>query len=198
MADAHTVENAFFACKPPEQSNLSKAIARTPLQQYIRKLCFVDLDLRPHSAERVLRQLRRLPYPESEDYVVRTLCKVVMEKFFAIEVVASVISGLSSYPPNIGVKTVDAIVEEIVWGLETNNFRLQQRRAIQPLAQPLPLPRSSLLSSLFVVPSVACVLPINSAHCSVELLCCVRQAGCDRSFPWGAVQLHAGQLAGRL
>jgi regulator of nonsense transcripts 2 len=126
MAVEHLIENAFYSCRPPEQSNLAKEVQRTPMQQYTRRLIFVDLG--KSTVEKVLRQLRRLPWPDSEDYVVRTLCKLALEKWEEIPCVASVVCGLNTWYQDVGVKTVDTVIDEIWWGLETNNFRLQQKR----------------------------------------------------------------------
>ncbi|GKV52114.1 hypothetical protein SLEP1_g58709 [Rubroshorea leprosula] len=119
------VENAYYLCKPPERSaRVSKV--RSPLQQYIRKLLFSDLD--KSSIEHVLRQLRKLPWNECEPYVLKCFMKVHKGKYGQIHLIASLTSGLSRHHEEFAIAVVDEVLEEIRVGLELNDYGMQQKR----------------------------------------------------------------------
>ncbi|CAI0411623.1 unnamed protein product [Linum tenue] len=119
------VENAYYLCKPPERSARVSKI-RPPLHQYIRKLLFSDLD--KSSIERVLRQLRKLPWSECEDYLLKCFLKVHRGKYGQIHLIASLTAGLSRYHDEFAVAVVDEVLDEIRVGLELNDYGMQQRR----------------------------------------------------------------------
>lgn len=119
------VENAYYQCIPPEKSTNSKK-QLPPIRQYIRKLIYEDLN--KNSAKYILRQLRKLPWAEEEDFIVSTLVKIYKGKYNNIHLVASIVSGLTSYHELVGIKTVDALLENIRSNLESNDFTQQQRQ----------------------------------------------------------------------
>lgn len=119
------IENAILTCNPPVVAP-RVVKERTPLEQYVRKLLLVNLSR--SSVEKILRQLRKLPWPESETLVIDTLLTAVCEKFHNIHCVASIASGLGTYYDSFSIQLADTVLEEILWGLETNNFRMQQKR----------------------------------------------------------------------
>ncbi|XP_024530355.1 regulator of nonsense transcripts UPF2 [Selaginella moellendorffii] len=121
------VENAYYQCRPPERSaRVSKV--RPLLHQYIRKLLFLDLD--KSSIERILRQLRKMPWDECEDYVLKCFMKVHKIKYNQVHLVASLTAGLNRYHDSFAVAVVDEVLEEIRVGLEQNEYGMQQRRIV--------------------------------------------------------------------
>ncbi|CAN8284822.1 unnamed protein product [Cochlearia groenlandica] len=119
------VENAYYLCKPPERSaRISKV--RPPLHQYIRKLLFSDLD--KDSITNVLKQLRKLPWSECEQYLLKCFMKVHKGKYGQIHLIASLTSGLSRHHDEFAVAVVDEVLEEIRVGLELNEYGAQQKR----------------------------------------------------------------------
>jgi hypothetical protein len=90
------IENAILTCNPPVVA-ARVVVERPPLEQYVRKMLLVDLSR--SSVEKVLRQLRKMPWPESEQMVIHTLLQAVNEKFHNIHCVASVASGLATWYP---------------------------------------------------------------------------------------------------
>ncbi|KAF6134865.1 hypothetical protein GIB67_002266 [Kingdonia uniflora] len=119
------VENAYYMCKPPERSaRISKV--RPPLHQYIRKLLFSDLD--KSSIERVLRQLRKLPWSECETYLLKCFMKVHKGKYSQVHMIASLTASLGHYHDEFAIAVVDEVLEEIRLGLELNEYGMQQRR----------------------------------------------------------------------
>ncbi|KAF8768867.1 hypothetical protein HU200_007431 [Digitaria exilis] len=119
------VENAYYLCKPPERSaRISKV--RPPLFQYIRKLLFSDLD--KSSVEHVLRQLRKLPWAECQQYLLKCFLKVHKGKYSQVHLIALLTASLSRYHDDFAVAVVDEVLEEIRVGLELNDYGMQQRR----------------------------------------------------------------------
>ncbi|KAL6899559.1 hypothetical protein ACP4OV_006217 [Aristida adscensionis] len=119
------VENAYYLCKPPERSaRISKV--RPPLHQYIRKLLFSDLD--KSSIEHVLRQLRKLPWAECQQYLLKCFLKVHKGKYSQVHLIALLTASLSRYHDDFAVAVVDEVLEEIRVGLELNDYGMQQRR----------------------------------------------------------------------
>ncbi|KAG2660031.1 regulator of nonsense transcripts UPF2-like [Panicum virgatum] len=119
------VENAYYLCKPPERSaRISKV--RPPLHQYIRKLLFSDLD--KSSAEHVFRQLRKLPWAECQQYLLKCFLKVHKGKYSQVHLIALLTASLSRHHDDFAVAVVDEVLEEIRVGLELNDYGMQQRR----------------------------------------------------------------------
>ena len=73
VCQATLVENAYYQCKPPERSAVKRK-KRAPQQEYIRHLLFTKLTR--NTVEKVLRQLRKLPWPQCEAYIVHCVLKV--------------------------------------------------------------------------------------------------------------------------
>ncbi|KAK3158519.1 hypothetical protein QOZ80_2AG0138210 [Eleusine coracana subsp. coracana] len=119
------VENAYYLCKPPERS-ARVAKVRPPLHQYIRKLLFSDLD--KSSVEHVLRQLRKLPWAECQQYLLKCFLKVHKGKYSQVHLIALLTASLSRYHDDFAVAVVDEVLEEIRVGLELHDYGMQQRR----------------------------------------------------------------------
>lgn len=75
--------------------------------QYIRKLLFSDLD--KSSAEHVLRQLRKLPWDECEQYILKCFMKVHKGKYSQVHLIALLTAGLSRYHNEFAVAVVDEV-----------------------------------------------------------------------------------------
>eukprot|EP00250_Pteridium_aquilinum_P005189 c15322_g1_i1 orf=194-3865(+) len=119
------VENAYYQCKPPERSARVTKV-RPPLHQYIRKLLFSDLD--EPSFDHVLRQLRKLPWGECEQYILKCFMKVHKGKYSQVHLIASLTACLSRYHEAFSIGVVDEVLEEIRVGLEQNEYGMQQKR----------------------------------------------------------------------
>eukprot|EP00899_Mesostigma_viride_P014202 jgi/Mesvir1/22783/Mv14173-RA.1 len=124
---ATMVENAYYQCKPPLRSaRVTKQ--REPMQQFIRKLLLFDLD--KARVEGVLHLLRKLAWkdPAVEDYAIHCLLKAHRTKYSNMHLVASVVGGISRVHDSLGIRLVDAVLEEIRSELESNSYGQQQRR----------------------------------------------------------------------
>lgn len=104
------LENAYYHCKPPERAAIQRKV-RPPMQEYIRHLLYSELS--KASVKKVLLQLRKLPWDEQEDYVVRCLCKPWKVTYAAVPPLANVVASLSKFNSSLGVRVVDLVLEDI-------------------------------------------------------------------------------------
>ena len=75
--------------------------------QYIRKLLFSDLN--KSSVEHVLRQLRKLPWAECQQYLVKCFLKVHKGKYSQVHLIALLTVGLSRYHDDFAVAVIDEV-----------------------------------------------------------------------------------------
>ena len=121
------IDNAWYSCDPPQvEATVFKP--RPPLHEYIRKLIFRDLS--KSTVEKVLRQMRKLPWnePDINAYIVKCLSQSWNLKFNNIHCLASLIAGLVGYRDDVGHCVVDDVLEETRVGMEINHPRYNQRR----------------------------------------------------------------------
>ncbi|XP_028810620.1 regulator of nonsense transcripts 2 [Denticeps clupeoides] len=121
------VENAYYYCNPPP---IEKAVRkkRPPLQEYIRKLLYKDLS--KVTTEKVLRQMRKLPWqdPEIKGYLICCMVNIWNVKYNSIHCVANLLAGLVAYQEDVGIHVVDGVLEDIRLGMEVNQPKFNQRR----------------------------------------------------------------------
>ncbi|KAI6090074.1 ARM repeat-containing protein [Hypoxylon rubiginosum] len=121
------IENAIYYVDPPERASIQQK-ERTPTELFIRKLVYVDLTKRNYT--KVLKQIRRLHWEESE--VVAILTKVFSRpakvKYGSIHILAILLSAIYRYHPDFTVTVIDNVVESVIFGLEQNDFKFNQRR----------------------------------------------------------------------
>ena len=100
---------------------------RPPAREYVRSLVYERLAR--GEVSKVMKRLRRLPWAESEAYLLRTLLRSAYKgRYSQIPYIASLAAGLQRYHPSLGVAIVDAALEEVAAGLETPDAGLYQRR----------------------------------------------------------------------
>ncbi|KAK3753991.1 hypothetical protein QZH41_009266, partial [Actinostola sp. cb2023] len=121
------IDNAFYYCNPPERQKYV-AKERPPIHEYIRKLLYKDLS--KTTTEKVLRQMRKLPWDTTEIalYAIKCLIRVWNVKYNSIHCAANLLAGLSVYHEEVGLCVVDGVLEEIRIGMEVNYPKLNQRR----------------------------------------------------------------------
>ncbi|KAI1767231.1 ARM repeat-containing protein [Hypoxylon sp. FL1150] len=121
------IENAIYYVDPPERASIQQK-ERTPTELFIRKLVYIDLTKRNYT--KVLKQIRRLHWEESE--VVAILTKVFSRpakvKYGSIHILAILLSAIYRYHPDFTVTVIDNVVESVIFGLEQNDFKFNQRR----------------------------------------------------------------------
>lgn len=111
------VENAYYYCNPPPVEKMVKK-KRPPLQEYIRKLLYKDLS--KVTTEKVLRQMRKLPWqdPEVKGYLICCMVNIWNVKYNSIHCVANLLAGLVAYQEDVGIHVVDGVLEDIRLGME--------------------------------------------------------------------------------
>ncbi|KAF9426064.1 hypothetical protein BGZ94_006975 [Podila epigama] len=121
------IDNAYYQCNPPEETVRQKR-EMPPIEQFIRKLLYLDLSKR--NVETTHKLLRKLDWNDPQIYnlVLRLFTKVWKIKFSNIHLMAILVNGLNRYHSDFSIAIVDAVVENIKDGLEQNNFRHNQKR----------------------------------------------------------------------
>uniref|UniRef100_A0A3Q4AUP3 Regulator of nonsense transcripts 2 n=1 Tax=Mola mola TaxID=94237 RepID=A0A3Q4AUP3_MOLML len=121
------VENAYYYCNPPPVEKTVKK-KRPPLQEYIRKLLYKDLS--KVTTEKVLRQMRKLPWQDAEvkGYLICCMVNIWNVKYNSIHCVANLLAGLVAYQEDVGIHVVDGVLEDIRLGMEVNQPKFNQRR----------------------------------------------------------------------
>ncbi|KAH8172689.1 MIF4G domain-containing protein [Sarocladium implicatum] len=121
------IDNAVYFVDPPERPAIEQK-ERTPMDQFIRKLVYIDMTKRNYG--KILKQIRRLHWEEPE--VVRILEKVFSKpgkvKFGNIHLLGILLSAIYRYHPEFVVRVIDNVIESVSFGLEQNDFRFLQRR----------------------------------------------------------------------
>lgn len=121
------IENAFYYSNPPDTQQSAQKI-RPPMHEYIRKLLYKDLS--KVTTEKVLRQMRRLPWddPEIAFYATKCLIAVWNVRYNSIHCAANLLAGLAPYHEHIAIQVVDGVLEDIRLGMEVNHPKYNQRR----------------------------------------------------------------------
>lgn len=121
------IENAMYYVNPPERAAIEQK-ERTPLDLYVRKLIYVDLNKK--SYEKVTKQIRKLHWEEPEvvDVLRRIFVKPGKIKFANIHLLAVILGALYRHHLGFTVTVIDEILERITVGLENNEFKYNQRR----------------------------------------------------------------------
>ncbi|KAM3076838.1 mRNA decay protein, variant 4 [Clarireedia jacksonii] len=121
------IENAVYYVDPPMRAAIQQK-ERTPVHLFIRKLVYSDMNQRNYT--RIIKQIRRLHWEESE--VVAILEKVLSKpgkvKYGNIYLLAIITGALFRYHQDFVVTVIDNLLEHIVVGLEQNDFKYNQRR----------------------------------------------------------------------
>ncbi|KAI9477349.1 armadillo-type protein [Coemansia mojavensis] len=135
--DDHTlqlIENAHQACQPHTRKAEKVTKYRTPLELYVRKLIYEDLN--SAAADVVFTQLRRLPWGDGTDCDVQRVrhallscfTKVWKIKHAHVYLLAMTLSSLGHIYPWFRISVVDTVLDNIKLGLERNDFSRNQQR----------------------------------------------------------------------
>ena len=123
------IDNALCACRPPERPALI-VDERPMLERYVEYL--LHQELRKETLEKVVKQLRKLPWTsqaaEVERWVLTALLDCAQVKYHTINLVACVISALYRYHEGAMVRVVDAAIERARCAVDRNDYRDCQRR----------------------------------------------------------------------
>ncbi|PGG95614.1 hypothetical protein AJ79_09950 [Helicocarpus griseus UAMH5409] len=121
------IENAMYYVDPPQRPAIQQK-ERTPMEQYIRKLIFFDMNKRNYT--KILKCIRKLHWEEQEvvQILERIFSKPGKVKYGNIHILAILVSALYRYHQDFVIQIVDNILESITLGLESNDFKFNQRR----------------------------------------------------------------------
>ncbi|EEQ31421.1 nonsense-mediated mRNA decay protein 2 [Microsporum canis CBS 113480] len=121
------IENAMYYVDPPPRPAIQQK-ERTPMELYIRKLVYLDMNKRNYT--KVLKSIRKLHWEEPE--VVRILEGIFSKpgkiKYGNIHLLAIIISALYRYHQPFVISVIDNVLERITIGLENNDFKFNQSR----------------------------------------------------------------------
>eukprot|EP00798_Chlamydomonas_sp_ICE-L_P014700 gene14700-20740_t len=124
------VDGAYFAVKQPSKGAVKRK-NRPPIQEYIRHLILVQL--REDTVVHVLKKLVKVPWAESEKYILKCMMKVVRGRFTNIPLVTALAGGLAQYHESLGIAFVDAVLEDVRFGLENPSLaRTQHSNVTSP------------------------------------------------------------------
>lgn len=121
------IENAIYYVDPPPRPAIQQK-ERTPMEQYIRRLIYLDMNKRNYT--KILKAIRKLHWEEEEvvDILDRVFSKPVKVKYGSIHLLAILVSALYRYHQDFVIGVVDNVLEQIILGLEQNDFKFNQKR----------------------------------------------------------------------
>ncbi|KAJ5099334.1 hypothetical protein N7532_006335 [Penicillium argentinense] len=121
------IENAIYYVDPPPRPAIQQK-ERTPMEQYIRRLIYLDMNKRNYT--KILKCIRKLHWEEQEvvDILERVFSKPVKVKYGSIHLLAILVSALYRYHSEFVIGVVDNVLENVTLGLEQNDFKFNQKR----------------------------------------------------------------------
>ena len=90
------IENVFYYCNPPESKQTEKKV-RNPMQEYIVKLLYKDLN--KLCVEKILRQMRKINWADEElkQFTIKCLIAAWNVRYNSVHCMANLVSGLALY-----------------------------------------------------------------------------------------------------
>ncbi|KAF2154150.1 nonsense-mediated mRNA decay factor [Myriangium duriaei CBS 260.36] len=121
------LENAMYYVNPPERAAIQQK-ERDPLDLYVRKLIYLDLSKK--TLEKIIKQIRKLHWeePEVPELLRKIFTKPGKIKFSNVYLLAVILGALHRYHQGFAISVLDDILEKITVGLETNEFKQNQKR----------------------------------------------------------------------
>ncbi|KDB23868.1 hypothetical protein H109_04250 [Trichophyton interdigitale MR816] len=121
------IENAMYYVDPPQRPAIQQK-ERTPMELYIRKLIYLDMNKRNYT--KILKAIRKLHWEEPEvvNILERIFSKPGKIKYGNIHLLAIIISALYRYHQSFVIGVIDNVLERITIGLENNDFKFNQSR----------------------------------------------------------------------
>lgn len=118
------IENAYYYCKPPERQ-ASKEKTLTPIQQYITHLIYEKLTTQ--TLNFVFRQIRKLNWERDAKFLFKSLTDFHSLNYEQISNLVALIAALLPYHPELSLRFVDHVFEELRKGLEEHSYSNNQR-----------------------------------------------------------------------
>jgi regulator of nonsense transcripts 2 len=121
------IENAVYYVNPPKRAAIEQK-ERTPVELFLRKLMYSDLSRR--TLDKTVKQIRKMHWEEED--TVKLLHKIFAKpgkiKYSNIHLLAVILGSIHRYHQDFAISVIDDILESIVFGLELNDFKFNQRR----------------------------------------------------------------------
>jgi regulator of nonsense transcripts 2 len=121
------IENAVYYVNPPERAAIEQK-ERTPIELFLRKIMYQDLTRR--TLDKTIKQVRKMHW--EEDDVVNLLHKVFFKpgkiKYSNIHLLAVMLGTIHRFHQDFAIGVIDDLLESILFGLELNDFKFNQRR----------------------------------------------------------------------
>jgi len=126
------INTAMYTVKPPASGPKKEAKEYTPLEGYLRYLLMVSLQPTESSISFVAKQLLRFPWSDPSRQCGALTCKIMLKacrvgRYSSIHAVANVAAKLRRQKPEVCVRLLDSVLEELQWSLEHPTFKDQQR-----------------------------------------------------------------------
>jgi regulator of nonsense transcripts 2 len=126
------IKAAFYTVKPPRAGPRKQAKEYSPLESYLRHLLMVRLEPDSTSVSFVSKQIIRFPWNDPSKQCGFLVSKIMLKtcrkgRYKAIHAVAAVAANLRRHRPEVSIRLIDAVLEELRWAIEHPNFRDQQR-----------------------------------------------------------------------
>ena len=126
------IKSAMFTVKPPPSGSKKEVKEYTPLEGYLRHILMVGLQPTESSISFVSKQLLRFPWADPSMQCGALVCKVMLKacrvgRYRSIHAVANVAAKLRRQKPEVCIRLLDMVVEELQWSIEHPAFKDQQR-----------------------------------------------------------------------
>ena len=122
----------MFTVKPPASGSKKEVKEYSPIEGYLRHVLMVTLQPTESSISFVSKQLLRFPWADPSMQCGSLICKIMLKacrvgRYRSIHAVANVAAKLRRQKPEVCIRLLDIVVEEIQWSIEHPAFKDQQR-----------------------------------------------------------------------
>jgi regulator of nonsense transcripts 2 len=126
------IKTAMFTVKPPASGSKKEVKEYSPLEGYLRHILMVTLQPTESSISFVSKQLLRFPWADPSMQCGALICKIMLKacrvgRYRSIHAVANVAAKLRRQKPEVCIRLLDMVVEDLQWSIEHPAFKDQQR-----------------------------------------------------------------------
>mmetsp|Transcript_4069 Transcript_4069/g.11665 ORF Transcript_4069/g.11665 Transcript_4069/m.11665 type:complete len:1521 (-) Transcript_4069:397-4959(-) len=126
------IKTAMYTVKPPASGAKKEVKQYPPLEGYLRHILMENLQPTESSISFVSKQLLRFPWADPSMQCGALICKIMLKtcrngRYKAIEAVANVAAKLRRQKPEVCIRLLDDVVEDLQWSIEHPAFKDQQR-----------------------------------------------------------------------
>jgi len=125
------IENAYYLCKYPDRYGKKPKKDKPVIEQYIKYLIYEKLN--PDNIEEVSTLICRLPLDNEQvvDYLHNCIIKLTFYgKFTSMDLISCLLACLKKSCEYLVYRIVDALIEDIIQGLEKNDYKESQHRLL--------------------------------------------------------------------